>query len=134
MKDLRPKVVIIGSFSNPNALIEEKNRLARQGFNVIMPTPEWFEKCKGWLTEHHSHNARTPSSDIVVMKHLHMHEYFRWIDQASFVHVYNEKDGKEYYGYNTVIEIGYCIAKGIPMTSKLPPTVDEFKHILTIQI
>lgn len=131
MLSIHPTCVIIGSFSNTNEILAEIQRLERLHFNVIMPTREWLDRmdklmgsCSGDFTD----------SVKLAYKRVHMETYFRMIRQADFIYVYNQKEGKEYYGLNTSIEIGYAHCLGKAFTSKLPATKPELKHLLAVQI
>jgi len=54
-----------------------------------------------------------------------MEAYFKAIDSCDLVFVYNLKDGKEYIGSGTMMEIGYAHARNKAIWFLLKPTDDN---------
>ena len=130
MIDSKPKVVIIGSFSDHQAILAEIERLSKI-YDVIMPSKEWFERINKLMG---TCSGKLEDERVLALKRIHMDVYFNAIKQANLIHVYNVKNGKEYYGINTLLEIGYALACGKLLSSKIKPTESEFRHLITIQM
>jgi nucleoside 2-deoxyribosyltransferase len=62
-----------------------------------------------------------------------MINYFKQIDEADIVIIKNEKNGEEYCGVGTTLELGYAFAKGkMVLLTKRPtnPNLCVFYEIL----
>lgn len=150
--ELKPKCVIIASFSNPTRVLEEVERIKRAyEVEVILPTKEWMDRMQRLMG---STSGHFEDKGKCVLKRIHMETYLRAIREADFVHVFNVKTKKlatgdklasgapetmdggevEYYGMNTLIEIGYAHCLGKLLTSYLEPTEPELRYLISMQI
>ena len=68
------------------------------------------------------HKGKGETEETIELRSKLMQRYFEMIDDADLVVVVNEKNGQEYYGVGTMIELGYAFAKKKVVRFKRKPT------------
>lgn len=150
---MKPKCTMIASFSNPQKVLEEAKRIQETyEVEIILPTPEWMDRMKRLMG---STSGKFDDPVKCIFKRIHMETYFRAIREADWIHIFNVKIpneptslppddrkwvqvrdyfGFEYYGQNTLMEIGYAHALGKLITSFMEPTEPELRNLVTMQV
>jgi len=129
---MKPKVTLISSFSNPEAVLKEVKRLEETyDVEIVLPTLQHFDRMLKTMGASNACSGTKMSETLRLKKSLNMEMYFRAIRESDIVHIYNVKNGKEYYGFNTLIEVGVAHALGKKITCSIPPIVPEIKSLVT---
>jgi hypothetical protein len=129
---MKPKLTLISSFSNPEKVMEEVNRLKEEyDVEIILPTEEHFKRTQKVMGEGKTCSGTVMSESNRIQKSLSMEMYFRAIRESDIVHIFNIKNGQEYYGVNTLIEVGVAHSFGKKITCTIPPTVPEIKSLVS---
>lgn len=129
---MKPKLTLISSFSNPKRVLQEVERLKRTyDVEIVLPTQEHFDRMLKTMGASNACSGTEMSKTLRLKKSLNMEMYFRAIKESDIVHVFNLKNGKEYYGFNTLIEIGVAHALGKKITCFISPTVPEIKSLVS---
>ena len=104
------KVVLCGSYGNLNRFLGALRQLKETySSDNVFPTKDHLKESKSCIEAHHGGKGET--AETLTRRSELMMEYFRRIDDADLVVILNEKEGKEYYGVGTMIELGYAVAK-----------------------
>jgi len=115
------KIVVCGSYGDIKGFLKVLERFQRElGKQNVFPDEQHLRESKPCIEAHHGLGEET-SATLMTRSRL-MKVYFRQIDLADLVVVRNEKNGKEYYGTGTAIELGYAIAKGKRILFTRKPT------------
>jgi len=122
------KVTIISSWSDLDLVRKVRSDLEYRGYKVIAPTEEWLRFCIATIKIHREKRGKEPEW-AAQEKALNMMKYFKFIEESDFVYVINVKDGKEYYGLNTSMEIGVALWLGKPIVTHIPPTMLELRKL-----
>jgi nucleoside 2-deoxyribosyltransferase len=123
------KVVICGSYGDFNGFIEVLHRAQLSyGVTNVFPNQEHLEKAMPSIFAHHVTNAE--SEQTTTVRSQLMLEYFHQIDRADLVIIINEKNGREYYGTGTTMELGYALAKSKKICLTKQPTNPNIKSLL----
>jgi hypothetical protein len=146
--EVKPRCVLIASFSDTHRVLEEVERLKRYyEVEVLLPSQQWMDRMSRLMGQGGT-SGKYDDEQKLRFKRIHIEVYLRAIREADFVHVFNikkfleknEHDGivepieKEYYGMNTLIEIGYAHAHGKLLTSYLKPSEPELQKMISMQI
>jgi hypothetical protein len=136
--EVKPKCVLIASFSNTRRVLEEVERLKKHyEVEVLLPSSQWLSRMTRLMGEGGT-SGHFEDEQKLRFKRIHIEVYLRAIREADFIHFFNAKtiDGKEveYAGMNSLIEVGYAHAYGKLITSYLKPTEPELAKIITMQI
>jgi hypothetical protein len=148
--EVKPRCVLIASFSDPHRVLEEVERLKKiYELDVLLPSEQWLERMTRLMGQGGT-SGKYDDEMKLRFKRIHIEVYLRAIREADFIHVFNIKkiienhniDGvvvvepveKEYYGMNTLIEIGYAHAHGKLLTSYLKPSEPELQKMISMQI
>jgi len=92
----------------------------KYGTSNVFPDKEHLEKSNPCIFAHHVAEKETEETLITRLKL--MESYFDNIDNADLVVILNEKNGHEYYGVGTTMELGYAYAKGKKICFTKQPT------------
>lgn len=129
---MKPKVTVISSFSNPERVLQEVKRLEETyDVEIVLPTKEHFERMLKTMGANNACSGTKMEEQTRLKKSLNMEMYFRAIRESDIVHIFNVKDGQEYYGANTLIEIGVAHCLGKKITCYIPPTIPEIKSLVS---
>jgi nucleoside 2-deoxyribosyltransferase len=105
------KVVVCGSYGDMKTFIETLNSCRRKhGAQNVFPDEEHLRCSSPCIEAHHGKKGETEAT-IETRSRL-MKIYFEQIDHADLIVIMNEKNGEEYYGVGTTLELGYAFAKG----------------------
>lgn len=114
-------IVVCGSFGDLDHFLKVleayRQRFGRQN---VFPDDEHMECSRPCIDAHH--RDRKETEDTIEMRSKLMRVYFFEIDNADLVVIMNEKNGKEYYGVGTTMELGYALAKGKRIAFTRTPT------------
>jgi len=125
-------IVVCGSYGDMKRLSEILRRLRKEhGDENVFPTREHLERSGVCIEAHHRGKGET--AETIEIRSELMKSYFDHIDTADLVVVMNEKNGKEYYGTGTTIEIGYALAKGKQIHFTRVPTNANILSLLKIE-
>jgi len=142
MTSINPKVVICGSFKEIEgikrirSLIESilfieygyclvsRNIPSFVSGTYVYPTDQHIEDSQPLIDIHH-HGKGEETQESYELRYKMMEAYFKAIDSCDLVFVYNLKDGKEYIGSGTMMEIGYAHARNKAIWFLLKPTDDN---------
>jgi hypothetical protein len=142
---MKPKCTIIASFSNPQRVMEEVNRIQETyDVEIVLPTQEWFDRMKNTMGKANACSGKITDDKILAMKGINMETYFKAIHESDIIHIFNVKAvhddrfakdismyiEKEYYGINTLIEIGIAHCLGKKITCYKEPTEPEIKNLI----
>jgi nucleoside 2-deoxyribosyltransferase len=99
------KVVIASSFEENNKpkVVEIIRMLKNEGHDVIFPTEEYlesFDEC-GRVSLDENNTTKRAEREKTYLEH---------VKECGMLYVYNMKNGKEYIGRSTAMEIGYALA------------------------
>jgi nucleoside 2-deoxyribosyltransferase len=123
------KIVLCGSYGDlDNFLKVLANLQQKYGASNVFPDSDHIEKSMPCIFAHHVIERDTAKTTIA--RSRLMESYFRHIDSADLVVLLNEKDGEEYYGVGTTIELGYAIAKGKRIRFTRQPTDSNILSLL----
>lgn len=115
------RVVVCGSYGDMRTFTEALNSCKlRHGAQNVFPDEKHLQRSSPCIEAHHVRKEETEST-IEARSRL-MKVYFEQIDHADLVVIVNEKNGKEYYGVGTTLELGYAFAKGKMLHFKRKPT------------
>jgi hypothetical protein len=147
--EVKPRCVLIASFSNIPRVLEEVERLKKTyELEVLLPSKEWMNRMTRLMGDGGT-SGHFEDENKLRLKRIHIEVYLRAIREADFVHVFNVKkqivvhpvddtkntsEEKEYYGMNTLIEIGYAHAHGKLLTSYIKPSEPELQKMISMQI
>jgi len=81
----------------------------KYGEQNVFPDNRHMELSKPCIEAHHGSSVET--QETIARRSELMKNYFAQIDDADLVVIINEKNGEEYYGIGTAIELGYSLAK-----------------------
>jgi len=125
------KVVVCGSYGDFNTFVELLD-YTRKHFETeqVFPDQAHLDEAQPSIMAHHVTNVETAET-VDVRSKLMMH-YFQAIDKADVVIVMNEKNGREYYGTGTMLELGYALAKSKIIYLTRHPTNPNIMSLLKI--
>jgi nucleoside 2-deoxyribosyltransferase len=104
------KVVVCGSYGDMKTFIKTLNSCRRKyGAQNVFPDEEHLRRSSPCIESHHGNKGETEAT-IETRSRL-MKIYFEQIDHADLIVIMNEKNGEEYYGVGTTLELGYAFAK-----------------------
>ena len=104
------KVVVCGSYGDMKTFVEILDSCKRRyGEQNVFPNEEHLRRSSICIEAHHGKKGETEAT-IETRSRL-MKVYFEQIDHADVVVILNEKNGEEYYGVGTTLELGYAFAK-----------------------
>jgi nucleoside 2-deoxyribosyltransferase len=125
------KIVVCGSFGDLEFFYKILESLKiNYGAENVFPNKEHMEKSMPCILAHHI-LAKETDNTIVTRASL-MNNYFKKIEESDLVFVINEKNGEEYYGTGTTIEIGYALARGKNIGFIRQPTDSNILSLLRI--
>jgi len=139
---MKPKITIISSFSNPERVLQEVKRLQETyDVEVILPTRDWFERMRDTMGKMNACSGQISDDKVLAMKGINMETYFQAIRDSDIIHIFNIKlfkscegdnlyEEKEYYGINTLIEVGMAHCLGKKITCYKEPTEPEIKNLV----
>ena len=105
------KVVVCGSYGDMETFVETLNGCRRKyGSQNVFPDEEHLQRSSPCIEAHHKKKEETEAT-IEARSRL-MKIYFEKIGHADLIVIVNEKNGEEYYGVGTTLELGYAFAKG----------------------
>jgi nucleoside 2-deoxyribosyltransferase len=105
------KVVVCGSFGDMKTFVETLNNFRLEhGNQNVFPNERHLQRSSPCIEAHHGNKGETETT-IETRSRL-MKSFFKRIDNADLVVIVNEKNGSEYYGVGTTMELGYAFAKG----------------------
>jgi Nucleoside 2-deoxyribosyltransferase len=105
------QVVVCGSFGDLEGFLQCLHIFqAKYGTANVFPNKEHMEASMPCILAHHVLEKETDKT--IVKRAQLMETYFKRIDAADLIVVVNQKNGEEYYGTGTTIEIGYALARG----------------------
>jgi len=120
---------IIGSFSDIELIVKIRETLREAGYHIIAPTEEFFKLKTHAIVEHHGEKRHSESKWFAQRKALAMMNYFKYVAESDFVYLVNEKNGEEYYGLNSSMEIGVALYLGKPVVLHRPTTRVELREL-----
>jgi len=127
------KVVVCGSFGDLDGFLQFLHLFrVKYGTVNVFPDEEHMEKSKPCIFAHHVIDNETENT--IVMRSKLMETYFKNIDNADIVIVVNQKNGQEYYGTGTTIELGYAIARRKKILFVRQPTNPNILSLIKIMI
>lgn len=100
------KAVVCGSFSNLGLINKVIEQLKEEGYDVF-PSEEWFEFCKYAI--HMTHKRKEEDKRSLYLKYQAQRIYAHNVMGADLIYFVNEKNGKEYYGVGSTIELGIAL-------------------------
>jgi len=105
------RIVVCGSYGDMECFLEVlEHYRQRYGGQNVFPNNEHLELSRPCIEAHHGQKGET--EDTTITRSRLMKAYFEQIDHADLIVVMNEKNGEEYYGVGTTLELGYAFAKG----------------------
>ena len=125
------KVVICGSYGDLKGFLQVL-RIFQENYGIsnVFPNKEHMEKSMPCIFAHHVMEKETEST--ISARAKLMEAYFKNIEAADSIVVVNEKNGQEYYGTGTTIELGYALAKGKRLLFTRQPTNPNILSLLKI--
>ena len=120
---------IIGSFSDIDLIVKIRETIKEAGYHIIAPTKEFFELKTHAIVQHHGEERHSESKWFVQRKALSIKNYFEYVAKADFIYLVNEKNGEEYYGLNSSMEVGIALYLGKPVVLHRPTTRAELKGL-----
>lgn len=127
------KVVVCGSYGDLEGFFEVLRACQEKyGISNVFPNKEHMEKSMPCIFAHHIMEKET--EDTIATRAKLMESYFINIDTADLVVVHNEKNGDEYYGTGTIIELGYAFARGKKICFTRQPTNSNVLSLLKSSI
>ncbi len=127
------KVVVCGSYGDLEGFLEVLAACQEKyGLSNVFPNKEHMEKSMPCIFAHHVIERETEVS--IATRAKLMESYFVNIDTADLVVVHNEKNGNEYYGTGTTVELGYAFAKGKKICFTRQPTNSNILSLLKSSI
>lgn len=123
------KVVVCGSYGDIEGFLEVWKHFQRRfGSRNVFPDREHLKESEPCIMTHHRSGNETEAT-IAVRAKL-MKSYFNHIDGADLVVIRNEKNGEEYYGTGTTVELGYALAKDKKIRFTKRPTDSNILSLL----
>ncbi len=123
------KIVVCGSYGDMDHFLEVLAGLQdKYGVSNVFPDNDHMEKSLPCIFRHHVIDRDTTNTTIA--RSRLMESYFSHIDSADMVVILNEKDGEEYYGVGTTIELGYAFARGKRICFTKQPTNSNILSLL----
>lgn len=105
------RIVVCGSYGNMECFLDVlEHYRQRYGEQNVFPSNEHLEHSRPCIEAHHGQKGETEGT--IVTRSKLMKVYFEQINHADLVVIINEKNGEEYYGVGTTLELGYAFAKG----------------------
>jgi len=108
------KAVIVGSFSNPSAILAVRDVLRKHGYDAY-PDEEHFKQLDELV-------KNSNSKEYAVKRLQLMQKFLKKLQEADLVYVFNQKDGKEYIGVGASFDIGYSLALNKKIVFHQPPS------------
>lgn len=123
------KVVVCGSFGDFDRFLEVLKYVRRNfGLTNVFPDDEHLKKAEPSIMAHHVTKKET--EETISARSKLMLVYFEQIDKADIIIIVNEKEGQEYYGTGTMMELGYALAKSKNIFLTKPPTNPNILSLL----
>jgi nucleoside 2-deoxyribosyltransferase len=105
------KVVICGSYGDIEGFLKVLEHFQKEYGEVnVFPNIEHLRQSEPCIEAHHG--SKNETEETITTRSKLMKIYFDHIEHADLVIIRNEKNGEEYYGVGTTIELGYALAKG----------------------
>jgi nucleoside 2-deoxyribosyltransferase len=115
------KVVVCGSYGDMKTFVETLiNFRLEHGNQNVFPNERHLQRSSPCIEAHHGKKGETEAT--IETRSKLMKSYFERIDHADLVVIVNEKNGAEYYGVGTTVELGYAFAKGKTIRFTRKPT------------
>ena len=115
------KVVVCGSYGDMTTFYETLNSCRRKhGLQNVFPNEEHLQRSSPCIEAHHGNKGETKGT--IDTRTALMKIYFEHIDYADLIVIVNEKNGEEYYGVGTTLELGYAFAKDKTICFTRKPT------------
>ncbi len=125
------KVVVCGSFGDLEGFLQILQICQHTyGITNVFPNKDHMEKSMPCIFAHHVMEKETENT--VTTRAELMKDYFNNIDAADLVVFVNEKNGQEYYGTGTTIELGYAFSKNKKIFFTMQPTNPNLLSLLKI--
>ena len=115
------KVVVIGSYSDTKLIGKVINELVKRGFGVF-PQGEEFKDLAKIIA---SSETRAVSDETMERRRSVNLKFMDEIRECDFVYVFNEKDGEEYIGPGTLMQMGFAIGARKPIFFYREPHIEE---------
>ena len=115
------KIVVIGTYSDTKLIGRVINELGKRGFEVF-PQGEKFKELAKIIKLSEEHAV----SDTTMKKIRKV--FYRFMDEigeSAFVYVFNEKEGEEYIGPGTLMQIGFTLGLKKPIFFYREPHIEE---------
>ena len=115
------RIVVIGTYSDTRLIGRVIDELGKRGFEVF-PSGEEFENLAKiiQLSDEHAVSDKTMKKIRKVFD-----RFMDEIRESDFVYVFNEKDGKEYIGSGTLMQIGFTLGLKKPIFFFREPHIEE---------
>jgi nucleoside 2-deoxyribosyltransferase len=125
------KVVVCGSYGDLEGFLETL-RFYQETYGVmnVFPNTSHMEKSLPCIFAHHVMDKDTDAT--IGARASLMESYFENIDRADFVIINNQKNGVEYYGTGTTMELGYAFAKGKSIVFTRQPTNSNILSLIKL--
>lgn len=126
------KVVVCGTYQDIRRFKEILSRFRKEfGKGNVFPDEEHLERSAPCVEAHHKGKRET--SETIKLRSELMRKYFSQMDDADLIVIVNEKNGEEYYGVGTTIELGYAVAKYKRIEFTMKPTNSNIVSLLSLQ-
>jgi nucleoside 2-deoxyribosyltransferase len=127
------RVVVCGSFGDLEGFMKTLDACQEKyGFSNVFPNKDHMEKSMQCIFAHHV--IEKEAENTITTRATLMESYFANIDNADLVVVRNEKNGFEYYGTGTTIELGYAFARGKKICFTKKPTNSNILSLMKSSI
>ncbi len=115
------KIVVCGSYSDIRTIGKVINELQLRGFETF-PNQEYLKELAQTFKESEKHAV----SNLTMKKRREINlKFMDEIKGSDVVFVFNEKDGKEYIGPGTLMQIGYAVGLKKPIFFYREPHIEE---------
>jgi nucleoside 2-deoxyribosyltransferase len=126
------RVVVCGSYGDMQRFKETLTHVREKfGVDNVFPDEEHLERSAPCVEAHHK--GKGESYETLKLRSEPMQKYFSQIDRADLVLIVNEKNGEEYYGVGTTVELGYAFAKKKRIEFTTKPTNANILSLLKLR-
>ncbi len=123
------KVVICGSYGDLKRFQEILEQYRKKyGKNNVFPSNEHLKQSEPCIESHHGKNNET--NETLMIRSKLMNDYFDQIEKADIIVINNEKNGMEYYGIGTTIELGFAYARKKRIIFTKDPTNPNIRSLI----
>jgi len=121
VKKLMVKIVVCGSYSDVKVIEKVISELKARGFDVF-PSQEYLKE----LGQAFEESDSSVVSDLTMKKRRQINSKFiDEIRECDVVFVFNEKNGEEYIGPGTLMQMGYAVGLKKPIFFYREPHIEE---------